>query len=220
MYGALGSITFQIAGAPRSLRATHGEDYAEQKVVGGKPLLQATGDKLATIALEIFLHVSFAQVAASVAALKAATAAKTALPLVLGDGTHLGRFVIAALEVTPEAALGDGTLVAVSASLALTEYVAAAAPAATRRKPRPKTPPPAVAPASSVLDGFDYATGRWVSGGPRGSVLDGFDYSTGKWVNTTAPAPGATPVMASAAISAGAGAPSGVPLATALRMGG
>ncbi len=146
-FAALGTIVFELHGAPNTLRATHGEDYAAQKVVGRKPVLQAVGAKLKTYALELGFHASFTDPRAALAALEAAMRARQALPFVLGDGTHLGRYVIESLTVEPRASFVDGRMIGVRVNAALTEYVADDLPA-RRRKPAPGfTPPAKVAPA-------------------------------------------------------------------------
>jgi phage protein U len=162
LFAVLGPILFQAVGSPESLESSRGWNYAEHKTVESTPLLQWIGDELEMINLEILLHVQYSQPFTDRAALIAAAEAHQAMPLVFGNGTHRGWFVITKIAETAHQLADDGSPIAITLKLELKQWaqnveIDPAAP------PLPATPPPALivgplAPGESVA-GVVAATG-------------------------------------------------------------
>lgn len=122
MFGALGQIIFQVLDAPSGFESATTYDYAEHRVVESKPVLQWLADGLERIALEMFFHVSFAAPALQMDTLRSAAGDHQALPLVLGNGTHRGYFVITSITEIQRQLAADGSLIAVGARVGLKEW--------------------------------------------------------------------------------------------------
>lgn len=123
MFAVLGEISFEVLGSPESMNETRDYHYAEHQVVEARPLLQWISSGLATLTLELLLHVSFADPAATLAALEAAAADHTPRPLVFGNGTHRGYFVVAAIATLARQMSDQGDPIAVVVRLKLREWV-------------------------------------------------------------------------------------------------
>ncbi len=86
MFAVLGEIQFEVVGSPDAYESAGAYDFAEQKVVESKPLLQWVGDDLERLKFELMWHASFTKPAAQLALLRAMAAEHLALPLVFGNG--------------------------------------------------------------------------------------------------------------------------------------
>lgn len=94
MFAELGTIQFEVVGSPEGIESERGYGYAEQQVIEAQPRLQWTGDSLERLSFELLLHASLANPELQAAALRAAAETHQAMPLVLGNGTLRGYFVI------------------------------------------------------------------------------------------------------------------------------
>src|ERR1700728_4076219 len=122
-FAILGTVLFQAISSPETFESKRGWTFAEHKTVESTPLLQWTGNELEEISLDISLHVAFANPTADLAALVAAGKSHSALPLVFGNGTHRGWFVITKLTETAKKLADDGTIIAVGVKLELKQWV-------------------------------------------------------------------------------------------------
>ena len=122
MFAALGEIAFEVVGSPETFDSTRRYDFAEHRVIESKPRLQWLGNDLELLKLEMMLHSSITNPAAQLEILKAAAAAHRALPLVFGNGGYRGFFVIEAIALKSRQSSADGSLIAITATIALKEW--------------------------------------------------------------------------------------------------
>src|SRR5208282_3162448 len=120
--------------------------YAEQRVAQARPRLQWLADDLMTIRLELLLHQSFTEPAASLLVLRQAAATHAALPLIFGNGDFRGYFVITRIDTQSRQLSGSGDLFAITVRLSLRESPVEFDPAAP---PIPAFPLIAIAAAAS-----------------------------------------------------------------------
>jgi phage protein U len=121
VFALLGEIPFQVVGSPESFSDSRSYDYAEHRVVQARPRLQWLADDLVTIKLEMLLHGSFTDPAASLLTLQLAASTHAALPLVFGNGDFRGYFVITAIDTVSRQLSGIGDLFAIVVRLSLKE---------------------------------------------------------------------------------------------------
>lgn len=146
MFAVLGDIPFQVVGSPEAFSDSRGYDYAEQRVAQARPRLQWLADDLMTIRLELLLHQSFTEPAASLLVLRQAAATHAALPLIFGNGDFRGYFVITRIDTQSRQLSGSGDLFAITVRLSLRESPVEFDPAAP---PIPAFPLIAIAAAAS-----------------------------------------------------------------------
>jgi phage protein U len=121
VFAILGEIPFQVVGSPEALSDSRSYDYAEHRVVQARPRLQWLADDLVTIKLEMLLHSSFTDPAASLLTLQLAASTHSALPLVFGNGDFRGYFVITAIDTVSRQLSGIGDIFAIVVRLSLRE---------------------------------------------------------------------------------------------------
>ena len=141
MYAILGKIEFDLITYFDGMETKFGADYAEHALIGRKPRLQHTGDKLDEVNIELVFHISYCDPEAELLRLRDALVAHDVLALVLGNGDYKGRFVITELSSVSRHTDKQGALLSVEARVALREF--------TGDPAEPK--PPAVRPAGSAL---------------------------------------------------------------------
>ncbi len=124
MFAALGEIQFEVVGSPDAYESAGAYDFAEQKVLESKPLLQWVGDDLERLKFELMWHASFTKPAAQLALLRAMAAEHLALPLVFGNGGFRGFFVIESINVKSQQLSAGGAPIAIRVALALKEWIA------------------------------------------------------------------------------------------------
>lgn len=126
MWAILGDIRFELLRAPEIADLTTRYNYAEHPVIEGKPKLQWVGDALKERTWTIRLHSVFCDPDAVMTAIRGVADKHQALPLSLGTGEYLGRYVVA--EIRELALVTDalGATVAQTADLRLKEWVGAA----------------------------------------------------------------------------------------------
>ncbi|HYB92390.1 MAG TPA: phage tail protein [Candidatus Binataceae bacterium] len=122
MFAELGEIKFQVVGSPEHLEAERRYDYAEHDVIEAPPRLQWLSNGLERLVLDLIFHASFSNPTSGLAALRAAANAHQALPLVMGDGTLWGYFVIESIATRSTQLGANGTAIAVGARLELKEF--------------------------------------------------------------------------------------------------
>jgi phage protein U len=121
VFALLGDIPFQVVGSPESLTDSRGYDYAEHRVVQNRPRVQWLADDLVRIKLEMLLHRSFTEPAASLLVLRQVASTHAALPLIFGNGDFRGYFVITRIDTLSRQLSGSGDLFAIGVRLSLCE---------------------------------------------------------------------------------------------------
>lgn len=121
MFAVLGDVPFQIVGSPQTLNESRGYDYAEHRVVQARPQLQWLADDLVKIQLEMLLHQSFTDPAASLFTLTQAASMHAALPLIFGNGDFRGYFVVTEITTQSRQLSGSGDIYAIIVRLSLRE---------------------------------------------------------------------------------------------------
>ena len=124
MFAALGDIQFEVVGSPEAYESAARYDFAEQKVIESKPLLQWVGNDLERLKFELTWHASFTNPGLQLAQLRATAAAHLALPLVFGNGGFRGFFVIESINVKSQQLSAGGSPIAIRVALALKEWIA------------------------------------------------------------------------------------------------
>lgn len=122
MWATLGDVRFELLRAPESADLAIGHTYAEHAVIEGKPKLQWTGDALRERNWTIRLHHSFCDPETVMTALRTAAAGHQALPLSLGTGTYLGRYVIVSVNEETLFTGPTGRVMELAATLKLKEW--------------------------------------------------------------------------------------------------
>lgn len=146
MFAVLGEISFEVVGSPETLTASRGYDYAEQRVVQDRPRLQWMADELETLRLEMLLHRSFTDPAATLLVLQRTAETHAALPLVFGNGDFRGYFVITQIDTLSRLVGAFGDPLAITVRLVLREWPPEFDPAAP---PIPSFAPIAIVAAGS-----------------------------------------------------------------------
>ena len=123
MWALLGDIYFELLFTPEAADLKTLHNYAEHSVIEGKPKLQWTGDGLQERNWMIRLHSTFCDPDTVMSFLHSVAAEHKALPLSLGTGQYLGRYVIA--EIYEQTLVTDqyGGTIAQTAGLKLKEWI-------------------------------------------------------------------------------------------------
>lgn len=122
MWGILGPVLFTLTAHPRAMDRRRRWGWAEHAVATGKPRLQAVGDALDRVTLEIRLTARRVLPELELAALETLAASRAPVPLVMGSGAWWGRYVVDDVRTTARKTDGWGRLVEADAELALTEW--------------------------------------------------------------------------------------------------
>lgn len=143
LWAILGDIMFSLQRAPELADLTTRYNYAEHPVIEGKPKLQWTGDALRERDWTIRLHSVFCDPDAAMTAMRDLAGRHLALPLSLGTGEYLGRYVITEIHEVENVTDAWGGTLAMTADLRLKEWVGTVTPAATGEAVTPpgQTPP-------------------------------------------------------------------------------
>jgi len=123
MYATLGNIQFEVLTGPFAMDSSGTAEYAEHKLIEGKPRLQFMGEGLDTISLQANLHSQFCNPEQKLNELRAAKAGHQAMALVLGNGLYRGRFVISDLAETLRQTTSRGDIISLEVRLTLKEWV-------------------------------------------------------------------------------------------------
>ncbi|MEX3629044.1 MAG: phage tail protein [Burkholderia sp.] len=159
-YALLGDVGFDVVTYPNEWETRYGAEFAEHALIGTKPRLQWTGDRLDEIRWTIVLHAGFCDPEAELLKLQQLIVGHIAAPLHLGNGDYKGTFVPTECTISVRHSFPDGTLVWLEGSLTLREYVAPPAlidatasktpVAAQSRAGSSVTPPPQTVSASAA----------------------------------------------------------------------
>ena len=153
-FATLGNIVFSTLQSWQTFESKRGFKYAQHDVVEAPPRLQAIARELQELTFTIILHAIMGNPETSQQQLEDAMDAHKAMPLVLGNGTHLGSFVIVELTTTAKKYAADGSIIAIEMRAQLKEYVAGAS-ADPNAPPQPTTTPPALVEADGRRPGSE-----------------------------------------------------------------
>ncbi|MEX3690084.1 phage tail protein [Paraburkholderia sp. BR14263] len=123
LYALLGDVQFGLPAYFTGSETRFGAEYAEHKLIDGKPRLQSTGDKLDEITWNVVFHAGFCDPEAELQKLRKLIASHTAAPLHFANGDYKGTFVATDCTVTTRQTMRDGTLVWLEGTVSLKEYV-------------------------------------------------------------------------------------------------
>lgn len=122
-FALLGDIAFDLITAPTSFDEKRSASFVEHAVLSGKPRLQAMGDDLTEITLQLRLHYQLAPVEPRYQALINAKEKQAPLALVLGLSQFKGHFVISELSSQTLFSDANGNALAREVSLTLREFI-------------------------------------------------------------------------------------------------
>jgi len=122
MFAVFGEIVFDLLNAPEDFESTRSWDYAEQRVVEGRPKLQWIATGLEIIELDFQFHASFTDPASQVEALISAANDHSARPLIFGNGVHRGYFIVMSLRTSSRMTAADGSLISITVRAVLKEW--------------------------------------------------------------------------------------------------
>ncbi|MGH8338342.1 MAG: phage tail protein [Gammaproteobacteria bacterium] len=212
MFGTLGEITFEVLTSPVAFEASFRWTYAEQEVVEARPRLQWLSEGLRTIAFDLRFHASFTNPAAQLESLVELARGHSAQALVLGNGQHLGYFVIVALRVASTQMTAVGDVIAMTVHLELKEWALSSELDPTV-PPQPDFTPIAIVPAP---EGEETSAVTY-SGAP--GVAATVTPASSSYVPTVTSTPGVTPLLSDPATVASTGvlSPDDVPTNTIVR---
>ncbi|MDR1311099.1 MAG: phage tail protein [Burkholderiaceae bacterium] len=122
MFALLGDVEFDLITYFDGLETQFAADYAEQALIGRKPRLQFTGDKLDQVQIALVFHNQYCEPELEMIRLLDVLQSHAVLPLVFGNGDYKGRFVLTDLKTTGKQTDTYGTLLAVEANMTLKEF--------------------------------------------------------------------------------------------------
>jgi len=122
-HALLGDVAFNLVTYFEGSETRFGAEFAEHKLIDGKPRLQWVGDKLDEINWTLVFHAGFCDPEAELQKLAKLVASHTPAPLHYSNGDYKGTFVPMDCTVTSRQSMRDGTLVWIDATLSLKEYV-------------------------------------------------------------------------------------------------
>jgi phage protein U len=119
----LGPVQFQTTGPVAGMQFRREYPFAEHATAEGKPHLQAVGDGLESLTLELSLMAALGDVAAQLAELERLAGLREPLALVTGAGEYRGRYVVRDLDVTVRETDAAGVLTGCGVRVGLSEFV-------------------------------------------------------------------------------------------------
>ncbi|MCR9267471.1 MAG: phage tail protein [Alphaproteobacteria bacterium] len=122
MFAQLGGIRFSLPAYVTATDAERAQSFAKHERIEGKPVLQAIGTDLEQITLEVTFHVGFSDPELEIVRLRAAADRQEAMPLIYGNGTYRGRYVITRLAEKVRQSDPRGNLIKVTARIELQEW--------------------------------------------------------------------------------------------------
>lgn len=141
MFAALGPVSFQVLGSPKKYKTTQKFHYAKLEVIGAAPILQWIYDDLQTIKLEIYLHSMWCNPQTAFAALQQLAETHQAQNFVLGNGLLVGSYVLSELQDEEQWMADDGSRIALTATIELTQWVSSEAALTPSQLGAPVNPP-------------------------------------------------------------------------------
>ncbi|HUN58016.1 MAG TPA: phage tail protein [Candidatus Binataceae bacterium] len=212
MFGTLGEIAFEVLTSPVAFEASFRWTYAEQDVVEARPRLQWLSEGLRTISFDLRFHASFTNPEAQLENLLTMARGHGAQALVLGNGEHLGYFVIVALRVASTQMTAVGDVIAMTIHLELKEW-------SLSSELDPTIPPqPDFTPIAAVPAPEGEETGAVTYSGALG-VAATVTPATSNYVPTVTGTPGVTPLLTNPTANGATGglSPDDVPTNTIVR---
>lgn len=137
MYLQLGDIRFEALLGFESFTDSVEATYAEHQLIGRKPRLQRTGDTLREFNGTIHFHSSFCDPYDEYQKLEAKRVSGEFLPLIYGNGTYEGDFILKSLSRTPNQTDNNGNYVSLTCNITLVE--SEGANALSQRKEQART---------------------------------------------------------------------------------
>ncbi len=122
MYAQLGNIRFEGTKGFTTFEESFGVNYAQHDRINGKPRLESVGDILDSITFDMYLNSAFTNPEEDIEALRVAMVNREVLPLILGNGTVIGNFVIPSFTKSTSAADASGNIIEVTLSVELLEF--------------------------------------------------------------------------------------------------
>ena len=123
MWAQLGTVRFELLETPESVKQRDKWDYVEHKVLDEKSHLQKMGKSLQELTLKIKLSTAFGTDPQKLLSTIYENAEKEKpLPLILGDGTIVGKFVIEEIAKEWKRTDNKGRLLSVELEVKLKEW--------------------------------------------------------------------------------------------------
>ncbi|GKT21650.1 phage tail protein [Acidovorax sp. SUPP3334] len=123
MFAVLGEVQFELITYVEGMELQAAADYAEHPLIGRKPRLQWTGDRLDEYRLQMYFHAAYCNPEAELQKLLGLVRSREARQFVLGNGANKGWFVAVEAQAMSRQTDGLGNLLTLEASLWLREYV-------------------------------------------------------------------------------------------------
>ena len=140
LYAQLGDVTFAVLGPLVGVSARREIALAQHARIGAAPRLQATGDQLEEVTLDLAFDQAFTNPALAALAMRRVLAARAAVPFSFATGEVRGRYVLRAIEETLVTTDAAGYPTRVEMRAQLLEYVGdPAVDTATARVAKAKT---------------------------------------------------------------------------------
>lgn len=122
MFAQLGNTIFNALLSPNGMALTTETNLVEHPLIENRPTLQRVGEKLKVLNLGMFFDLSFCNPTSQLEALEASRFSSEIMPLIMGDGSYIGEFVIKKIASTPLASAPDGTVLQMDVQVELTEF--------------------------------------------------------------------------------------------------
>lgn len=124
MYAQLGSTIFKGLFGMESFSRSRSVKTVDVELLNNKPRTQRTGENLAELSISVVLAAEYvADIAETIAGFYTSMATGEVLPLLGGDGTVFGDFIIIEIGETVQDLSPSGTVTEASISLTLKEWV-------------------------------------------------------------------------------------------------
>lgn len=122
MFAQLGNHIFEGLKSPNSLSDNDSVRYGRIALVNGKDALHFTGADLEEINLSILYSADFCEPGTEINALRQSMKSAEILPFIMGDGTVVGKYVVATVDVAGQRYSPAGVLQRASVTVNLLEY--------------------------------------------------------------------------------------------------
>ncbi|MDA8449842.1 phage tail protein [Acidovorax sp. GBBC 3332] len=132
MWAVLGTVQFELPAYVEGMEMQAAAEYAEHPLIGGKPRLQRTGDKLDEYRFQLYFHAAYCNPELELRKLLDLVRSREARQLVLGNGLNKGWMVAVEAQAMSRQTDAQGNLITLEASLWLREHVEPVTPQ-TRR---------------------------------------------------------------------------------------
>ncbi len=122
MFLTFGNITFQGIKLPQTFESSFETQYGQIPIIGSKPVVQGTGEKLDEHDITAYFHSDFCTPRTEVNVLQTMRKAGTVAYLVDGTGKNYGQFVLTTLQESKVTCLSDGYETSITVQIHLLEY--------------------------------------------------------------------------------------------------